>query len=394
MNNPSNPHDQFLRIQGARVFSRGRFHEEEVYVSKGRFVKAETFASDSGGKTVVTLDAAGSLMLPGLTDIHMHGAVNHDLCDGSREGIEAILRYEAAQGVTQVLPTSLTVSADRLDQVFSVFGSLYREGGIAGGAMLAGLHMEGPYINASKRGAQNPAYIRKASMEEFKRLNRLAADAVRILSLAPETEGALACIAEMKEYFPEVLVSLAHTTADYATAAEAFAAGASHVTHLFNAMPPLHHREPGLIGAAIDTENVSVEVIADGVHLHPSVIRAAFRLFPGRVTLISDSMRAAGLQNGRYDLGGQNVTVRGRYALLDSGSIAGSVTTLYDCLRFAVACGIPLEDAVFAASEYPASVIGIAEEAGTIQPGRRAHFVLARPDLTRLAVYLDGVRLA
>lgn len=381
---------QHLEIVGASVFRDGRFQPDTVFVSGDRFVDEAVFAEASRRSSIELIDARGLLLLPGLTDIHLHGAMSHDLTDADPAGLHSLLRFEAASGVTQIVPASLTVSGERLNRIFEVFGAVYEKGGVADGAWLAGIHMEGPYINESKRGAQNPAFIQAASSPQFEALNARARGAVKILSLAPEMAGALAFIEALAVRLPELRISIAHTTANYAAAMAAFTAGASHVTHLYNAMPPFHHRDPGVIGAAFDQPDVSVELIADGVHIHPSVIRATFAMFPGRVALISDSMRATGLGDGVYDLGGQTVTVNGARAELENGSIASSVTTLYDCMRTAVEAGIQLEAAVTAASEYPAGRIGILAEAGTVKPGRRANFLLAKPDLTLLASYVNG----
>jgi N-acetylglucosamine-6-phosphate deacetylase len=382
---------QCIEITGASVFRDGAFHDESVYVIGDRFVSREAFFEHSRFDQIEIIDGSGLLLLPGLTDIHLHGAMSHDITDADEEGIYQLLRYEASIGVTQIVPATLTVSGEQLEAVFSVIGNIVRKGGLADAAWLAGLHMEGPYINVEKRGAQNPAYVKTASIEQFDHLNTLAADAVKIVSLAPETADALSFISELKD---RVRLSLAHTTANYAEATAAFSAGASHVTHLYNAMPPFHHRDPGVIGAAFDAADVSVELIADGVHIHPAVIRATFQMFPGRVVLVSDSMRATGQGDGIFDLGGQQVTVRSNRAEIENVSIAGSVTNLFDCLRYAVSIGIPLEAAVYAASEYPASRIGILSEAGTVKPGRRASFILVDRDLNRQYVYVNGQRVS
>ena len=214
---------------------------------------------------------------------------------------------------------------------------------------------------------------------------------MRIVDVAAELEGA-ATFTEQAAGLCRV--SVAHTDADYETACAAFDAGASHLTHLFNAMPPIHHRRPGVIGAASERENVTAELICDGLHVHPSAVRMAFRLFPGRICLVSDSLRCCGMPDGRYTLGGQELFLEGRLARLADGTIAGSATGLYDCMLQAIRFGIPREEAVAAATIRPARVIGAARELGSIEPGKLADFVVCDEDLRRRAVYLGGEQIA
>lgn len=331
------------------------------------------------------LDAQGLLVMPGLTDIHTHGAVKADFSDGDLEGMRRVQSYEASVGVTQFCPTSMTLGLDHLAQVFQGVQELQK--GQPQGAEVLGIHMEGPYINAEKLGAQNPAYVIPGKYADFARLRELSGDNIRVISLAPENPGTLDFIRQIAD---ETLVSVAHTKASYEETSAAFAAGARHLTHMFNAMPGLHHREPGPIAAAHDCPEVTVELIGDGVHIHPAVVRLAFDLFPGRICLVSDSMRATGLEDGEYDLGGQNVLVRGREARLANGSLAGSVTNLADCLRTVYRMGVPLEDAIYAATACPAEAIGLGELYGSLKPGAYANFILSDAGLNFQAVYLRG----
>ncbi len=240
-----------------------------------------------------------------------------------------------------------------------------------------------------KRGAQNAAYVQDPDAEMFKRLQAEAHGLIRLVDLAPEKPGAMDFI---KELHGEVICSLAHTTADYDTCMEAFAAGAGHVTHLYNAMPPYSHRAPGPVGAAADAPGCSVELICDGVHVHPAVVRSTFRMFGAeRVILISDSMRACGMPDGDYSLGGQAVTVKGNLAALSDGTIAGSVTDLMSCLKKVVQeMGIPLETAVRCAAVNPARALGIYDRYGSIEPGKTANLALLSQDLDVMSVILNG----
>ena len=256
-------------------------------------------------------------------------------------------------------------------------------------AALVGINMEGPFISPDRIGAQNPEYVQRADAGMLSRLQEAAGGLVKLVDIAPEEPGALEFVSEAAG---KARVSLAHTCADYETAREAFERGARHLTHLYNAMPGLHHRKPGPIAAAWEHPDVTVELIADGVHIHPAMVRLTFGLFGAeRICLISDSMRATGLEDGSYDLGGQQVEVRGNVATLADGTIAGSVTDLAACVRHAVLdMGIPLEDAVRAATLTPACAIGIDDERGSIEVGKVADLVVLDEDLNVKHVVLRG----
>lgn len=387
-----------MLIQNACMFQSHAFRDADLRIREGRIMAvrpAGTLRPEAGE---AIFDLQGDYLLPGLTDIHSHGALGHDFSDADSAGLHEVLRYEAAHGVTQYCPTSMTLSQEKLLQIFSCGHQLAEAARQAEDpeqpsdeAYLAGFHMEGPYLSRDRLGAQNPDYLARPDRESFEALQKAAGGLIRIVSLAPELPGSLDFIQAEHE---QVLISLAHMMASYEEARAAMEAGASHITHLFNAMPGLHHRQPGPIAAAAENQGVTVELIADGIHIHPAMIRLAFALFPGRVTLISDSMRATGLADGVYDLGGQAVTVKGKEARIDTGSLAGSVSNLADCLRLAVSIGIPLEEAIYAATELPASVIGIDDEAGVIREGARANLIHADAQLQFRKIWLNGAALA
>lgn len=323
------------------------------------------------------IDASGCYVIPGLTDIHFHGCDGYDFCDNSMEACEAIASFCLKNGVTSICPATMTMPAETLDnicQTAASFSSLQskREADTTY-ADLVGIHMEGPFISRAKKGAQNEAYIIPPDADLVERWISLSKGLVKLISLAPEVPGALSCIENCKG---KTAFSIAHTEADYTAAKAAMDAGANHVTHLYNAMPSFHHRDSGVIGAAADTKDCFVELICDGLHVSPPVVRATFRLFKDRVILISDSMRATGKPDGTYTLGGQDVTVRGNRAALPDGTIAGSVTPLFQCMRNAVSMGIPLETAVAAAAINPCRSIGTDRKYGSIAPGKKAHFLL------------------
>lgn len=358
-------------IKGGKVFQEdGSFLEQALYINDHRLVDKAEYQDD--GKVI---DAEGLLILPGLVDIHSHGASGEDFSDGNPEGLKKILQYEKRCGITSYCPTSMTFPKERLRQIFaSIKGAQTEEE-----AKVVGINMEGPFLDPAKKGAHVEEWIAAPDAAFVRELNQDADGLVRLVTLAPNMDGAEEFIKEMHE---EVCISLGHTAADYDCASRAMKLGAHHVTHLYNAMQPFGHRAPGLIGAAMDDPECMVELICDGYHIHPSAIRAAFRLFgPERVILISDSMRATGMENGTYELGGQEVTVKDRKAVLKDGTLAGSATNLYGCMCKAVEFGIPLEQAIMAATANPARSIGIFDRVGSIRIGKQADLLLVSENL-------------
>lgn len=336
-------------------------------------------ASTAGADNDV-IDAEGLYVLPGLVDVHIHGAVGYDFCDGNPEGLARIAAYLKSCGVTSFCPTSMTLPAEDLKEIFQSIRSAATG---SDDARILGIHMEGPFIAPEKKGAQKGDWICGPDIPLFHALNEACDGRIRLVTIAPEQPGSLEFI---EAFHDTCAISLGHSPADYETAHKAFSAGACHATHLFNAMAPLHHRDPGIIGAAADSPHVMVEVICDGIHVHPAVIRMIFAMFgPDRVVLISDAMRAAGMEDGTYELGGQEVRKAGSRATLADGTLAGSVTNLFDCMKNAVAFGIPLEDAVKAATCNPARSIGD-RSVGVLAPGREGDVLLVDGDLNLIQV--------
>lgn len=376
-------------IRNASVYTQeGKFEKKEIYIKDTLFTDQAAEAEDGQ-----VIDASGCVAIPGLTDIHFHGCMGYDFCDGTREAIDAMAVYEASVGVTNIVPASMTLSEEELLGICKA-AKAYKEEGIQDKkAHFWGINMEGPFVSTAKKGAQNGAYIHKPDLEMFDRLQRASGNCVKLLDIAPEEEGAMELIDQRHD---QVVISLAHTCADYDVAREAFRRGADHVTHLYNAMNPYTHRAPGLIGAAADEEKVQVELICDGVHIHPAAVRTTFKIFgDDRIILISDSMRATGLEDGDYTLGGQDVKVTGNLATLKDGTIAGSVTNLIDCMRTAVLkMGIPLESAVKCAAVNPAKCVGIYDSCGSITPGKYADVILLdQGDLSLRQVICRGQSL-
>lgn len=372
-----------MRYENGWIFADGRFVRGGFSVENGRFAHV---LEDVPGPAE---DLDGALVIPGLVDIHVHGCAGADFSDGDYAGLVRMARYLARQGVTSFAPASMTLPYDALDKAFHAAARLHREG-LADGARLMGIQMEGPFLSREKRGSQNPAYLRLPDWDRFLRLYDAAEGLLRIVDVAPELPGAVEFTRRASE---KCRVSVAHTAAGYDQAAAVFDAGATHLTHLFNAMSGIHHRHPGPIGAASERENVTAELICDGIHVHPSAVRMAFRLFPGRICLISDALRCCGMADGSYSLGGQEILLSGGVARLTGGAIAGSAADLYQCMRRAVSFGIPREQAVWAATALPARVIGRESETGAIADGRAADFVICGGELEPEAVYLGGKRL-
>ncbi len=335
----------------------------------------------------------GQYLIPGLMDTHFHGCVGYDFCDGTPEALKAMAEYELSNGVTSICPASMTLSEEVLLGIFANAKTFCE----TEGSTLCGINMEGPFLCESKKGAQNAAFLHKADIDMFKRCQETSGNLIKLVTIAPEEPGAMEFIEALKD---DVILSLGHTSADFDTATEAFQKGASHATHLYNAMPAFSHRAPGVIGAACDAaaqpgSNLFVELICDGIHLHPSCVRTTFSMFgDDHIVLISDSMSATGMTDGEYALGGQKVFVKGNLATLENGTLAGSATNLMDCLRTAVTkMHIPLESAVKCATANPAKSIGLYDSYGSITPGKYANLVMMDQELHLNKIILKGAEI-
>ncbi len=354
-------------IKNGFVFQEdGSFLQQDLYVENDRIVASEAEVTD---KTVI--DASGLKVIPGLVDVHSHGAKGHDFCDADPEGLKVILQYEKEHGITSYCPTSMTLAKDQLMDIFATATKVEPSKELA---HIIGVNMEGPLIDIKKKGAQAGEYISVPDASFFRKCNEASGNQIKLVTLAPNVDKAYEFIQEVKD---EVVISIGHTTANYDCAKKAMDMGAKHVTHLYNAMPPFAHRDPGVVGAACDTPDCMVELICDGFHIHPATIRTTFKMFGDeRIVLISDSMMATGMPNGKYELGGQEVTMTDCFAALSDGTIAGSATNLFDCMKKAMEFGIPEAAAIFAATRNPAKSIGVYDKVGSLTPGKYADIVI------------------
>jgi len=391
-----------MLIKNARVFKdNNQFEIGDIYIKDDRIVEYNVNENDNsilGDNTIFIIDknnnsiidASDLYAIPGLTDIHFHGCDGYDFCDGTKEALDAITHYQLSNGITTICPATMTLPEEDLIKICNNAKEYSKEHSNEKGSIICGINLEGPFLSEKKKGAQNASYLHKPDADMFRRLKEASGDLVKLISVAPEVEGAMAFISEVKG---EAVLSIAHTTADYDTSSQALHSGAGHVTHLYNAMPPFHHRDPGVVGAAFDSPGCTVEMICDGIHLHPSVVRATLQLFgKDRVIFVSDSMMACGLPDGNYVLGGQEVNVTGKTSRLTSdGAIAGSVTNLMNCVRTAVnTMDIPLEIAIQAAATNPAKVIGIDKDYGSITVGKVANIILLDKALNIKAIIFKG----
>ena len=371
-----------MLFKNAVIFTPDGFVRGELFTEDGRF------ADPTGQPLDAAIDLHGALVLPGLVEIHSHGNSGADFSDGDYEGLRTMARYYAAHGVTSFAPASMTLPYETLAAAFAVGRRMHDERP-HDCARLMGIHMEGPFFSEKKKGAQNAAYLKLPDIAAFTALYEGCGGLVRIVDVAAELPGAAEFAAAASKL---CTVSVAHTDADYADASRVFDAGATHLTHLFNAMPPIHHRKPGVIGAASERE-VIAELICDGFHVHESAVRMAFRLFPDRICLISDSLRCCGMPEGEYEFAGQTVYLRDNAARLADGTIAGSVTNLFACMKNAIAFGVPQEQAIRSATVIPAREIGADSEIGSIEIGKRADFVVCDTELNILDVYIGGDKI-
>lgn len=376
-----NKNKRIIIINGTIITPFHLVSGKAIIIEKGRIReivnKEELSTATLTGVEVI--EAKDKFIVPGYIDIHIHGGGGSDVMDGDYESINKIAIAHSHFGTTSFLPTTMTMSKDKIIRSLRSICEAVKKG--TAGAEILGIHMEGPYINPEKKGAQKEEDIKKISIEEFLEFNQASGNLIRLVTIAPEMPGAIDLIKYL--YKQGIIASVGHSNATYVQTRAGIQAGLSHVTHTFNAMRGLHHREPGVIGAALTSPELTVEVIADGIHIHPIVLKILTKIKDGeKIVLITDSMRATGLNEGTYDLAGQEVIVTKGQARLKDGTLAGSVLTMDKAVKNMVTkVGIPLPKAIQMASFNPAKSIGIDDKKGSLEPGKDADIVIINKNL-------------
>jgi N-acetylglucosamine-6-phosphate deacetylase len=389
-------HEKDLIIFNAKVVTeQGVLEQGMVRITNGSITAVEEQCKVDPVKLSTNarlLDAAGDWLLPGFIDVHVHGGFGADFMDSNPETLLTITRFHAAHGTTAMLATTMTAAQPEIDRVLAEVSSFM--GKPMPYAQLLGAHLEGPFISPKWAGAQNPNHIAPPQIGWLEDWHARYPGIVRLLTLAPEREGALELIAWLRDH--GIVAACGHTDATYADMQSAVDAGLSHAVHTFNAMTGLHHREPGTAGAVLTDARIEAEVIADGHHVHPAAIRLLTQVKQQQnLLLITDAMSAAGLGDGDYDLGGLAVTVHGGVArLAEGGSLAGSTLTMIEALRYMVReVGVSVEQASRYASGNPAKSLGVADRIGSIAAGKQADLLLLTPDLEIQRTWIAGREL-
>lgn len=380
-----------MLFQGAKVFIGGKFMMADFMVDDGYFSEISIGDSPkahiSSVKPQETMDYSDKIIIPGFIELHSHGCMGYDFTTCDIQGMRKMCEFYARNGVTSVLATTMThdyeVYKTAMKTIHTAIDTDFS------GSRIIGINMEGPFLGADKKGAHDTRFLLPIDNAKFDELNLLSGDNIRIVDIDPNLSDSMEFI---KYHSNNKIISLAHTSCNYDTAMKAIKAGATHITHLFNAMNGLHHREPGIVGALSDSE-IYAEIICDGIHIHPSVIRLMFKAVPEKLILISDSMSAAGLEDGVYELGGQNVKVENGKAALEDGTIAGSTTTIYKAFKNLISYGVPIESAVLSATLYPAKAIHEGQQIGSIAVGKHADFIVMDKEYNILEVFIDGEKI-
>ena len=351
-----------------------------IIIEKGKIIAMTDKKEDlTILKNVKIIEAQNKFIVPGYIDIHVHGGGGSDVMDGEYEAIKQVATTHSRFGTTAFLPTTMTMTKDKIIKSLKSIHEARLKG--TGTAEILGIHLEGPYINPEKKGAQKEEDIKKVSVEEFLEFNQASGNLIRLVTIAPEMPGAVDFIRWLHQQ--GIIVSVGHSNATYKQVQEGIQAGLSHVTHTFNAMRGLHHREPGVVGAALSSPKLIVEMIADGIHLHPIVLKILTQIKESeKLVLITDAMRATGFKEGTYDLGGQEVIVTQGQAKLKNGTLAGSVLTMDKAVKNLVTkVGISLLNAVQMASYNPAKCLGIDDKKGSLELYKDADIVILNKNL-------------
>lgn len=367
-----------LLVKGGRVLTPYEVVESGcVLIEGGKIVAVGPEAAIAAVEGVQVIDARGKIIAPGFIDIHVHGAMGHDTMDATPEALQGMARYFVAHGVTSFLPTIITAPPERIMAAIENVEACREK---TGGAEVLGIHLEGPYISLEKRGAQPKEYIRPADPAEYEPF--FAKGKVKLITLAPEIPENKGLIVYASQQGATVAVG--HSAASYEEVLASVPLGLTHAAHTFNAMLGLHHRQPGTVGAVLTCDGITAEVIADNIHLHPAAVKLLVRAKRvNRTVLVTDAMRATGMADGLYDLGGQEIRVKEGVARMADGGLAGSTLTMERAIKNVMAAaGVTLGEALKMATCNPARVIGVEEEKGSLAPGKDADLTVLDEDLT------------
>ncbi|HAM2006849.1 TPA: N-acetylglucosamine-6-phosphate deacetylase [Listeria monocytogenes] len=371
-------------IKNVKIYKENELIDA-VVITEGNLIKEVCSTTPEKYSDEPTFDGNGRLLIPGMIDVHIHGAKNYDMMDGSTESIQAASMACAETGCTSFLVTSVSSSLEDLIQMIRQTKKVI---GKEKGAKIAGIHLEGPYINIEKKGMQNPAHLRHPDLKEMKKIFDEADGLIKMVTIAPELPGGIELIDFLKKR--GVVVAIAHSNATYEEAQDAFEKGASHITHCFNAMPAIHHRAPGLVAAALENDSISVQAIVDGVHLHPGIVRLIHKIKgPDKMVLTTDALQAMGVGDGEYIFGGHQVTVTEGVARLQDGTLASSTVTMNKSLRLSNEFGINLQDTIQMATSTPADILGM-KNLGRIEKGYSADLVLLDKKFEVLSTWING----
>lgn len=371
-----------MLFQGGMAYIEEEFLRRDVRVRGNKITELRERLEAEEGEQVINME--GKWLLPGFFDVHTHGRDGADFSDAPSKELIRIRRSYAVCGVTSVLATTMTMEKEYSRQMMKrIRAAIEAE---AEGAHIWGINMEGPFLGPDRKGCHDPQYLLNPDIDFFEELDRCAGGHIMLIDLDPNLDGALDFI---RHYRGRKKLSVAHTSAGYAQANKAVDAGADHVTHLYNAMNSLHHREPGVIGM-VHSRDVWAELICDGVHVHPAVIQFTFAADGDKICMVSDSLSAAGLKDGVYSLGGLDVHVKGSRATLADGTLACSVSNVFEECKNVISYGIPVEKAIAAATSHPAKALGLEDKIGTVKPGLLADLLVVTPQMELEKVYVEG----
>lgn len=380
--------DKIIILNGTVITPFRLLKDKEIFIEKEKINSIEDRKNIDSSTDIDIIDAAGGFIVPGFIDIHVHGGGGADAMDGNYGALKEIAKVHSKSGTTAFLPTTMTMSKEEILRSLESISEAYRKG--TGTAEILGIHLEGPFINPSKKGAQKEEHIVEPSVKEFLEFDKASGNLIRIVTIAPEMPGAIELIRWLHEN--NIITSAGHSDATYDQVREGVKNGLTHITHIFNAMRGFNHREPGIVGAALSSQELMIEMIADGVHLHPVTMNMILKVKEhDKIILITDAMSAAGKPEGIYSLGGQEVMVSGNSARLKDGTLAGSILTLDKAITNMLdITGISLIEAIKMVTVNPAKCLGIENKKGSLEPGKDADIVILDEKLEVRATLVKG----